>query len=94
MAEDETIAYSCLAAVALQARPLLLERSEESLVGLRPGTEAFEHGIEEAAKRAYQKCRPLDNVPGDSDWRREMVPVYVRRTLLAALEGTGPVHHI
>ncbi|MAB81084.1 MAG: 4-hydroxybenzoyl-CoA reductase subunit beta [Planctomycetes bacterium] len=94
VAADETVAYASLAAVALQARPVLLKRSAESLLGLRPGTRDFERGVDEAAELAYRQCRPLDNVPGDSDWRHEMVPVYVRRTLLAALEGSGPVHHV
>ena len=31
---------------------------------------------------------------GDHEYRREMVPVYVKRTLRAALAGAGPVHHI
>jgi hypothetical protein len=36
----------------------------------------------------------MDNVPGDAEYRREMVPVYVRRTLRAAARGAGPVHHV
>ena len=36
----------------------------------------------------------MPNIPGDEDWRREMVPVYVRRTILAAARGEGPVHHV
>jgi hypothetical protein len=36
----------------------------------------------------------MPNIPGDHEWRREMVPVYVKRTLRAALAATGPVHHV
>jgi hypothetical protein len=36
----------------------------------------------------------MDNVPGVAEYRREMVPVYVRRTLRAAARGAGPVHHV
>jgi hypothetical protein len=32
--------------------------------------------------------------PGDEAWRREMVPVYLRRTILAAAQRAGPVHHV
>ena len=92
--EGDTVAKASLAAVALQARPVLLQRSAQVLVGKKVGTEAFREALREASERAYKQCRPLDNVPGDSEWRHEMVPVYVRRTLTAAVERAGPVHHI
>ena len=43
---------------------------------------------------AFRQCHPLENIPGDAGWRREMVRVYVRRTLAAAALGGGPVHHV
>lgn len=46
------------------------------------------------AAMARRQCRPLPNIPGDHEWRSEMVPVYVRRTLQAAVAGEGPVHHV
>jgi hypothetical protein len=46
------------------------------------------------AAAAHKQCHPLANIPGDDLYRREMVPVYVRRTLLAAADGTGPVQHL
>ena len=58
------------------------------------GATPLADAIEVAASRAYKQCRPLENVPGDADWRHEMVPVYVRRTIRAALAGEGPVHHL
>ena len=33
------------------------------------------------AERAYQQCHPLTNIIVDPDWRRAMVPVYVKRAL-------------
>jgi 4-hydroxybenzoyl-CoA reductase subunit beta len=33
------------------------------------------------AQAAYEACHPLANVDGDAEWRREMVPVLVRRAL-------------
>ena len=48
----------------------------------------------EAAALAHKQGKPLPNSPGDADYRRDMVPVYVKRTLLAASRGEGPVHHV
>jgi len=48
----------------------------------------------DVAEAAFRQCHPLDNVPGDAGYRREMVRVYVRRTLEAAAAGAGPVHHV
>jgi 4-hydroxybenzoyl-CoA reductase subunit beta len=79
---------------ALQARPVRLARARETLSGHAPGGEAFGAAVAELARRAHKQCRPLPNVPGDADYRHAMVPVYVRRTLLAAAAGAGPVHHV
>lgn len=38
------------------------------------------------ADRAHQQCHPLENITVDVDWRRAMVPVYVRRALRALLD--------
>ena len=35
------------------------------------------------ADRARQQCHPLTNLLGDTAWRRDMVPVFVRRALRA-----------
>ncbi len=88
------VADADLVAVALQARPARVRGIAELLQGTRPGEPAFDEAVELTAAAAYKQCRPLDNVPGDSDYRREMVPVYARQTLRAAVEGTGPVHHL
>ncbi len=80
--------------VALQARPVRLKRVADLLRGAKPGTEAFEEAARGVAESAHKQCHPLASVPGDHEYRREMVPVYVRRTLLAAAEGGGPVHHL
>ncbi len=79
---------------AMQARPLRLKRLQEHLKGRVPGTPDFEAGAQLAADSAYTQCHPMPNISGDEDWRREMVPVYVRRTILAASRGEGPVHHV
>jgi 4-hydroxybenzoyl-CoA reductase subunit beta len=37
--------------------------------------------IDELAARAHKPCHPLENIIVDAQWRRAMVPVYVRRAL-------------
>jgi 4-hydroxybenzoyl-CoA reductase subunit beta len=37
--------------------------------------------IEELAARAHKQCHPLENIIVDPEWRRAMVPVYVKRAL-------------
>jgi 4-hydroxybenzoyl-CoA reductase subunit beta len=40
------------------------------------------------AGRAFQQCHPLTNIIVDPDWRRAMVPVYLRRALRELTTGT------
>jgi 4-hydroxybenzoyl-CoA reductase subunit beta len=37
--------------------------------------------VQELAERAHRQCHPLENIIVDAEWRRAMVPVYVRRAL-------------
>jgi 4-hydroxybenzoyl-CoA reductase subunit beta len=83
--EQGRVSGADLAAVALVARPVRLKGTQELLAGTQPGNETFDEAVEAVARLAYKRCRPLDNVPGDAEWRREMVPVYVRRALRAAV---------
>ena len=81
------VADADVVVTALAARPLRIAKARAILAGTRP-PDAFAQ-VGEIARR---QCHPLPNIPGDDEYRREMVPVYVRRTLLAAAEGGGPVH--
>ncbi|MCP3920830.1 MAG: hypothetical protein GY711_35330 [bacterium] len=91
---DEAVTGADICAVALVARPSHVKRIEDELVGQRVGSDDFASAVGRVAELAYKQCRPMDNSPGDADYRREMVPVYVRRTLHAAAQGAGPVHHV
>jgi 4-hydroxybenzoyl-CoA reductase subunit beta len=91
---DERIADADVCVVALAARPLRVKRVADALVGKSARGPELEAAIEAVADLAYKQCHPLPNIPGDADWRKEMVPVYVRRTLHAAVTGSGPVHHV
>ncbi len=82
-----------LVLTALAARPRRLSEVA-SLLGIRPGTAEFDRAVEEVAEMASRRCRTLSNLSGDTAWRQAMIPVYVRRTLHAAIAGSGPVHHL
>lgn len=83
-----------LVITALAAKPARMRPTQECLVGLpRTGPE-FESAVRDLAQRCHKHCNPLTNIPGDAEYRKAMVPVYVRRTLLAAADAAGPVHHI
>jgi 4-hydroxybenzoyl-CoA reductase subunit beta len=89
---DGRIAGADLAAVALAARPVQIRGAEGLLQGVDPAdAQAFDTALEAVARLAHRQCHPLPNIPGDAAYRREMVPVYVRRTLRAAASGVGPV---
>lgn len=62
---------------ALGSRPRDVAGLEKVAVG-QVLNEETAHAI---AERAYQQCHPLENIIVDPDWRRAMVPVYVRRAL-------------
>src|SRR5690606_18952647 len=67
---------------ALGSRPRVIAGLDKVAAG-RPLDEATREAI---AERAFQQCHPLTNIIVDPDWRRAMVPVYVKRAL-AELAG-------
>jgi 4-hydroxybenzoyl-CoA reductase subunit beta len=40
-----------------------------------------DQAVDVLAERAHRQCHPLENITVDPEWRRAMVPVYVRRAL-------------
>ena len=88
------VEHADVVVTALAAQPKRITKLDAILRGQRPGTPEFEAAVAEAAALAHKQCKPLPNIPGDADYRRDMVPVYVKRTLLAASRGEGPVHHV
>jgi len=38
--------------------------------------------VDAVTERAFAQCHPLENIIVDPEWRRAMVPVYVRRALV------------
>lgn len=62
---------------ALAARPRRVLSAMERVLGRR----SEEFPCDEVAALAGRECAPLPNIDGDVAWRREMVPVLVRRAL-------------
>lgn len=62
---------------ALGARP----RHVTGLKKVAVGKELNDDTMQAIADRAYQQCHPLENIIVDPDWRRAMIPVYVKRAL-------------
>jgi len=61
----------------LGSRPRELTGWEDIAVERRLDDEV----LEALAERAHKQCHPLENIIVDTEWRRAMVPVYVRRAL-------------
>ncbi len=72
--------------IALVARPTRIKGVADALRGLRPGSPEFAEALDQVASNARRQCRPMENIPGDADWRREMVKVYTRRAFLEAAQ--------
>lgn len=67
---------------ALGARP----RRIRAAAMVRPGI-SVEGFVRDIARGAYTECKPLPNVDEDTEWRREMVPELVERTLRRVTEA-------
>ena len=68
---------------ALAATPQALRNVGEIAEGRAPDESLWE----ELGAAAFKQCHPLTNIDGDKTYRREMVPVYVKRALRDALEN-------
>jgi 4-hydroxybenzoyl-CoA reductase subunit beta len=73
---DDRIRGARLVVSALGSRPREVTGLEDVA-----GSRLDEETMDAIAHRAHQQCRPLTNIIVDPEWRREMVPVYVRRLL-------------
>lgn len=83
--EAGKIEHADLVVIALQARPTRVRKAAKLLIGTTPGQANYDTAVAEVMDAAYKQCTPLPNIPGDHEWRQEMVPVYVKRALAAAL---------
>lgn len=74
---DGTVRSIMGVVTALGSRPRVLTGWGEVAEGRTLDDEV----VDELAARAHKQCHPLENIIGDTDWRRAMVPVYVKRAL-------------
>ena len=83
--DGEEIVWLRVVVSALGSRPRIVSGLERAAVGHRLKQDV----IEAIAQRAHQQCHPLSNIIVDPEWRRAMVPVYVRRALRALAPATA-----
>ncbi len=74
--ESERVRAVRVVVSALGSRPREVTGLDEVV-----GERLDEGTIAAIADRAHQQCHPLTNIIVDPEWRRAMVPVYVRRAL-------------
>ena len=78
--EHGTLRSVSLCVSALAARPALVKGTDDLL-----GKPADVRLAQELGRRAHKQCKPLTNIGVDPEWRRDVLPVLVRRTVLRAL---------
>ncbi|HET6232215.1 MAG TPA: FAD binding domain-containing protein [Longimicrobiaceae bacterium] len=78
---DETLRGVSLVVSALGSRPRVVAGLDK-LAGLKLADAA-----DAIAQQAFKQCHPLENIIVDPDWRRAMVPVYVRRAVDSLAAG-------
>jgi 4-hydroxybenzoyl-CoA reductase subunit beta len=78
---DGNVVHADVCITALASRPIHLTKLETIYRG-RPLDRRL---IDDIAAEAYRRCKPLSNIASDPAYRREMVPVFVRRAFKRAL---------
>ena len=73
--DGDVVSEARLVVSALGSRPRMVTGLDRVAHG-QPLTNAV---IDAIAERAFAQCHPLENIIVDTEWRRAMVPVYVRR---------------
>lgn len=82
---DDVVRSLRVVVSALGARPRAITGLERIVQGQRLTPDV----VEAVAQRAFQQCHPLTNIIVDAEWRRAMVPVYVRRALEELRRGAA-----
>ncbi len=81
--DGDFISDARLVVSALGSRPRVVTGLDKVAVG----NAMTDDIIEAIAQKAFQQCHPLENIIVDPDWRRAMVPVYVKRALKEIAAG-------
>ena len=86
VSDDDRVGALEVVVSALAARPRAVSGAAAAI-----GAPVARVDVEAVARAAWKECRPLANLDDDVEWRREMVPVLVRRALgRIGLGGGGP----
>ena len=72
--KDGTVQWIRMVLSSLGSRPHPVKRIEHLF-----GKPLDAAAIEELGQIAYKQCHPLTNINVDTGWRRQMIPVFVRR---------------
>ncbi len=75
--DDGTVQALDGVVTALGSRPRAISGWSALAAGQRMDAQL----VDELCARAHKQCHPLENIIVDPEWRRAMVPVYVRRAL-------------
>ena len=84
-AKDMHIEEARIVLGAVAPTPIRALEAERLLTG-RSVTEAV---LEEAGRVAANECKPISDIRGSEEYRREMVSVFTRRAIRKALNPTG-----
>ncbi len=76
LSPDARVESLSLVVSALGSRPRVVTGLDKLAAGA-----PLRDVMDGVAQQAYKQCHPLENMIVDPDWRRAMVPVYVRRAL-------------
>ena len=87
LGEDDVVESIALVVAALGAKPRKIGGLDKMVVGKRLSADV----IEEIAGQAHRQCNPLDNIIVEIEWRRAMVPVFVRRAFREILDTEAAV---
>ena len=83
-----TVEAARVAVTAVNPAPLLVKRVEDALVG-KPVSQVTDALLAEIGELAARTAKPLTTSALTPEYRREIVRVYARRALAAALANTG-----
>lgn len=80
--QEKKVSDLRIVVTAMAAMPQVLRNVGKIAEGRSPDDSLWE----ELGAASFKQCHPLTNIDGEATYRREMVPVYVKRALRDALE--------
>lgn len=78
--DEQKIHHVDICVTALGAKPIRIK----NLTGLVQGEMLNSESITKLSEAAFKRCKPLKNIASDPSYRRDMVPVYVKKALTQA----------